>query len=1207
MWRVIAVFPRGAVRRDSMIVSRLWSWGLGGLMAVGMAGVWSGARGANRPAPPHPATPAAAKKGAAPRVERIRPPLAFEENQGQTDRSARYLSRGADYTLFLTPTEAVLALHEKSEARNQRSESLERSRRRSSPARLRTLAMRLKGANPAPRLGAEERLPGVSHYLRGGDPSRWQRNVPHYRRVRYEQVYPGIDLVYYGREGQLEYDFVVAPGADPDRIALAFRGATGARVDGGGDLLLETDGGIVRQKRPVCYQTAGGRRVPVAGRYVLAGCAGGRGETGVRFELGRYDRSRPLVIDPVIAFSTYHGGRSSDVARGVAAGDDGSLYVTGATYSTNFPTTDPYQATLRGDRDAFVSKLDPSGSTLLYSTYLGGTSDDAAMAVAVDQSGSATVVGWTYSSSFPNRGGAQPAYKGGSDAFVARLTPGGNDLVYSTFLGGRSEERAYAVALAADGDAWVTGSTASPDLPVFNPLIATLRGYIDAFVTRVQSDGTGFAYSSYLGGRDYEYGIDIAVDGQSRAVVTGYTYSDNFPISNAYQRTRKGSGDVFLTRLSESGLASSTYFGGSDHESGNSVAIGADGAIYLAGATRSRDFPVLNAVQRSAAPQYGYDVFVTAFSSDALSLVYSTYLGGALEDIATSVAVDRSGSAYVAGYTQSANFPVQDPIQGTRSGSEFDAFVARLAPGGDSLLYSTYLGGTQGDYAYGIAVTEERRAYIVGETTSTNFPVLNARQPTIGAGPDGFVTAIYGIDAPSNPYWTDGPASPIVSLRATWTPPTFVGPGLRNYRIQVKEDSRNLSTGPYVVEMDLPATAVRKTFTNLNGLRAGHWYAFRIRAVSTDDVVGPWSKVSQLSAVAMGSISGRVTRNDGVAVNGATVEALVRGTTTVARRVTTDRVGRFILPALAQGSYDIRVTHSDTSRATFTNSGAGYTVTPNAVTTVNVEVRALVLGSIYGVAIRASDTAPIGNVVVRAYRWGTNTLLASSITAYNGLYVLPRVLVGNARLEFTSGGFHPLVLTSPIAVTAGASSRQDVALELDDTDVPWTGNGSITGLTTLSDGVTPLPNVRIAVLKPVTRVVYSDMQGRFVLPELPQIFPPSYCRFNFSKEGYQGSTYDVEVHAGYNAVWNLRLHPLATIEGRILVGSVAGNGVSVTAQNSANSFVATSVAGADGRYRLIVPGLIVLPPYTVSARYLAEQQHQRYVAPGGTVTVNFTF
>jgi uncharacterized protein (TIGR03437 family) len=718
--------------------------------------------------------------GAAVRIEEAygRLPLSFEPNQGQTDARVRFVSHGPGYALFLTGDGAVLSLHAGGPQRRPRTAGpgLFASGPWAEPGPARpavTLSLRLVNANPGAQLEPLDELPGKSNYFLGNDPSQWRTNVPNYARVRYRQVYPGIDLVYYGnpakarqdpaKAGQLEYDFVVAAGADPKAIRLAVEGADATEVSAEGDLVLRAGGEEARFRRPVVYQETAGRRREIAGRFVLATpqpaaarpwSAPRPGEVVARnlsrqsrdphsaelgFEVGAYDPSLPLVIDPTLAYSTYLGGSGEDFGSGIAVDAAGNAYVTGYTGSTNFPTANPLQGANRGApevSDVFVAKLNAAGSALVYSTYLGGSSYDYGSGIAVDAAGNAYVTGYTSSTNFPTANPLQATNAGGYyDAFVAKLSAAGSALVYSTYLGGSARDYGNGIAVDAAGNAYVTGSTYSTDFPMANPF-QTSRGDFDAFVAKLNAAGSALVYSTYLGGSNSDYGNGIAVDAAGNAYVTGQTYSTNFPTANPLQATNALRGDVFVAKLSANGsaLVYSTYLGGSGTDYGYGIAVDSAGNAYVTGLTTSTNFPTANSFQASNAG--GTDVFVAKLNAAGSALVYSTYLGGSSSDFGYGIAVDAAGNAYVTGQTYSTNFPTANPLQATNAGNGDEVFVAKVNPAGSALVYSTYLGGSRSDCGDGIAVDSAGNAYVTGTTSSTNFPIANAFQSSNPGGYD---------------------------------------------------------------------------------------------------------------------------------------------------------------------------------------------------------------------------------------------------------------------------------------------------------------------------------------------------------------------------------------------------------------------------------------------------------------------------------------
>ncbi len=705
-------------------------------------------------------------------------PLPFETNLGQTDSEVKFLARGAGYTVFLTPSEAVLVLRSPQTSDQTPAPVVARLDRRARgqreretrPQRAATVVrLGLVGANPDPGVVGLEPLSGKANYFTGNDPQKWRTGIPTYAKVRYRDVYPGVDVVYYGAQQQLEYDFVVAPGADPTRIRLAVTGAEALSVDAAGDLVLQTASGALRLHKPLIYQVRDGVRQEIAGGYVLLG------KDRVGFRVAAYDTGRPVVIDPVLSYSTYLGGGSSDIGYGIAVDSAGNAYVTGTTFSSDFPTVNALQPTRHGYYDAFVAKLNPAGSALVYSTYLGGRSQDYGYGIAVDSAGNAYVTGTTFSSDFPTVNALRPGLSGSADAFVAKLNAAGSALVYSTFLGGSdfvfltefglayAYDSGSAIAVDSAGNAYVTGTTPAFDFPTVNALQPTLAGFANAFVAKLNPAGSALVYSTFLGGSsgscdEYGFcypasddGLGIAVDSTGNAYVTGTTPSPDFPTVNALQPTLHGYYDAFVAKLNAAGsaLVYSTYLGGSDYDSGYGIAVDSAGNAYVSGTTSSSDFPTASPLQPALG---GYqDAFAAKLDPAGSALVYSTYLGGNGGSQGFGIAVDSAGNAYVTGATTSSDFPTANPLQPALGGYQ-DAFVAKLDPAGSALVYSTYLGGSYhfcdeygfcyGDYGRGIAVDGAGSAYVTGATFASDFPTVNALQPTLRGASNAFVAKI---------------------------------------------------------------------------------------------------------------------------------------------------------------------------------------------------------------------------------------------------------------------------------------------------------------------------------------------------------------------------------------------------------------------------------------------------------------------------------
>lgn len=688
-----------------------------------------------------------------------RMPLSFEAGRGRDEGAADFFVRGAGYALFLRPTEAAFVL------RNDEGKAASNPKSEIRVSQSKVLRMRFAGANADARAEGTDELEGKANYFVGNDPSKWRTNVETYARVRYAEVYEGVDLVYYGNQRQLEYDFRVAPGAEARAVSLKFEGADKVEINKDGDLMLKVGGETIRQPKPFAYQETAGARREVACGYSLA--KDGR----VGFDVGEYDATLPLVIDPVLVYSTYLGGSGGDQGLHIAVDSSGSAYISGFTVSTNFPTASPVQAANASFQDAFVAKVNAAGTALVYSTYLGGNGNEQARGLAVDSTGSAYVTGFTNSTNFPLANAFDATIgANGDDAFVTKLNAAGNALVYSTYLGGADPEFGQAITVDSAGNAYVTGSTFSDDFPTVNPIqAANAGGSTDAFLSKLNAAGSALVYSTYLGGGDNDSGEGIKVDSAGNAYVGGDTGSTNFPTASPIQAANAGGiSDVFVLKVNAAGnaLVYSTYLGGSLRDACEDLAIDSSGNVYVTGDTESSNFPTANAFQSTnGGTVLLQDAFVTKINAAGNALVYSTYFGGNGGEVGFGIAVDSAGNAYVAGATGSnTTLPTANAIQCARAGSA-DVFATKFNAAGSALVYSTYLGGAANDQARGVAIDSSGNAYLAGLTSSTDFPTANAIQSTFGGETapfgDAFVLKLSEASA--------GPAS---QLAFTLTNPT---------------------------------------------------------------------------------------------------------------------------------------------------------------------------------------------------------------------------------------------------------------------------------------------------------------------------------------------------------------------------------------------------------------------------------------------------
>ncbi len=661
--------------------------------------------------------------------------LRFEPNVGQLDPAVRYFARAPGYSLQLTAREARLSLGAGDSVR-----------------------LRLRNARPNPRLEPLEPLASTSSYFLGRRPESWKTAVPHYAKVRYAGLYPGIDLVFYGNGRQLEYDFVVAPGADPERIALRFDGAAGVRLEAG-ELVVRAGERELRQRAPVAYQQIDGRRVAVPAAYALAG-----GE--VRFLLGDYDRRQRLVIDPVLVYSTFLGGSNADTATAIAADSSGRIWVAGFYGGQNFPVTaDRLGESSGGGLDVFVARLNPAKSgveSLEFSAFLGGAQTEQPSAILVDDAGDVYLTGYTTSSNFPLAGEArQTSAGGGRDAFLVKLTAAdGGALLYSTFSGGPGHEEGNAIALDAARRVHIVGYTESREnFPLAGePLQGSNRGGWDSFLAvfdLTKAAAETLAYSTYFGGVSTDLATAVAVDRAGIVHLAGYTISDDFPVAgDAFFGDQKGRGDAFLAKfdLTRPGLEAliySSYFGGTELDVAYAMLFDAGGGVWLAGYTLSKNLPLAGDPAQSTNAG-NTDLFLARLDLTrpaADQLTYATYLGGGDGDVAYGMAMDAAGRIYLAGYTVSRDFPLRiNPLQAAYGGGGADGFLIQFdpsVPGPDGLRFSTYLGGRGIESVYGLTLDAAGNIYLAGFTQADGFPIREgALKESLEGITDAFVSKL---------------------------------------------------------------------------------------------------------------------------------------------------------------------------------------------------------------------------------------------------------------------------------------------------------------------------------------------------------------------------------------------------------------------------------------------------------------------------------
>ncbi|MBC8164625.1 MAG: SBBP repeat-containing protein [Bryobacteraceae bacterium] len=624
-------------------------------------------------------------------------PLSFEENRGQTDQSVRYLSRGNGYTLFLTDKDAVLSL----------------TRVEGETKFLTTdIRMRFAGSTGKAGLEASELQSGKSNYMSGSNPKLWQTGIRRFGRINYKNLYPGVDAVFYGNQRQLEYDFVVAPGVDPKQIRLEFEGTSGVAVSNAGNLVLKTALGDLEQLRPVAYQNVNGTRRQIDARYAVS-----NGKVG--FELARYDRRKPLIIDPVLQWTNFLGGTGVDTATAIAVDTAGNSYVVGSTSSVDFPASSRFLGVARGGAaDGYIIKYNTTGTTAAYATFINGNGNDQPLGVTVDATGNAFVVGSTDSTNFPLVTPVQNIYNGNQDGFALKINPGGDILVYSTYIGGLNSDTASDVKVDADGRAVIVGTTSS-----FNVFQGSVYngGSSDAFMAKLAATGNIYVYGFYLGSTGTDSASGVAVDSTGAAYVTGRTNSGSFPrtpgvLQGALSST--GVFDAFVAKVTPLGFAVySTFLGGAGIDAGVSIAVDSTFNAYVLGFTESAVFPGATTSTNAGAG----DLFLTKINPNATAIVYSRFIGGAGIELAGRLAVNpTTGIAYLTGTTQSTDFPNLNSIQVFRSGLT-DAVVVEVSPAG-ALASSTFLGGLGDETGNGIAIDGSNNIYLAGTTSSFDFP-----------------------------------------------------------------------------------------------------------------------------------------------------------------------------------------------------------------------------------------------------------------------------------------------------------------------------------------------------------------------------------------------------------------------------------------------------------------------------------------------------
>ncbi|HEX2979347.1 MAG TPA: SBBP repeat-containing protein, partial [Anaerolineaceae bacterium] len=673
-------------------------------------------------------------------------PLAFVPNEGQTASDVIYQVHDLNGTVFLTASELVFAL-----------------------ANQQTLRLGYRDSNPEVQVVGDERLSGTLNYLIGDEPDTWRTHLPVYGSVVYYDLYPGIDLRYEGQMGTVESVYTLAPRADPGLIRWQHSGVQAARIQKDGSLALYQNSAdsqpVLVEQAPLAWQEIAGRKAPVACRFYLYP------DGSLGFTLGAYDPAYALIIDPTLVYSSYIGGSEMETAGGVALDEDGNIFIAGSTGSVDFPTQSGYQTEYDGWNDVFVMKLDPSGTNLIYGTYLGGNDDDEASDIQVDATGNIYITGDTSSTDFPTRNAYQAhCAKLGmmcmGDVFLAKLNPSGDQLLYATYLGGGSADTAEGLSVGENGLVYMAGTTFSTGFPTQNAIQSSLKGSNDAFIAGLDPSLSGsdsFVFGTFLGGGGSDYGTDLALAGGNRLVVVGETVSTDFPTQDPLQASKAGDSDAFITALSLDGgsLIYSTYLGGGYQDAAYQVATNANGDAFVTGKTFSTDFPMLHAAQPSKGGDS--DAFITGINATGSAWLMSSYWGGSSTDTGYAVAVDANGAVYVGGDSYSKNFPRKDSTLVYKG--EGDAFIAKFIVGNEAAVYSTLLGGSSSDYAGNLVVDAYGHIFASGVTYSSDFPTQDGFNSAYSGNGDVFLVEISDAGAMPSSFV---PASDFYPLKGSY-------------------------------------------------------------------------------------------------------------------------------------------------------------------------------------------------------------------------------------------------------------------------------------------------------------------------------------------------------------------------------------------------------------------------------------------------------
>ncbi|MEZ2318961.1 MAG: S8 family serine peptidase [Microcoleus sp.] len=907
-------------------------------------------------------------------------PLSFIANTGQTDPNVKFQVKGAGHSIYFTPNEITFtAFQTPTEPGNTATNSA-------------IVRSSLANSNPNPTISGLEKLPGVANFILGEDLSQWRTDVPTFNGVVYQNVYQGIDRVFKGTEGQLKSEFLVAPFADPSQIKMNYSGVNNIRLRDDGALILETPLGELIDNAPIVYQDINGQRVNVPAAYNLLA------NNQVNFSLGDFDRTQPLVIDPVLAYSTYLGGSASDSANRIAVDSTGAAYIIGTTVNNFTTTPGAYQTTPAGQADFLVTKINSEGTALIYSTYIGGTGNEYGIGIAVDSQGNAYLTGQV-DPGYPTTPGSFQPTATTYNAAATKLNAAGNSLVYSTFLGGNGSALGTSIAVDSNGNAYVTGPTGD-NFPIANASQPQIGGNIDAFITKVNPTGSGLVYSTYFGGSNRDEGQGIAVDSNGNAYVSGITYSTNLPLTNPVQTTIGGGQyDAFISKFTPNGARIySTYLGGTGNDQGTSIAADSSGNAYIVGTTSSTNFPTVSPIQLLNAGGAN-DAFVSKLSAAGNSLIYSTYLGGSGDDKGDRITVDSAGNAYVTGNTTSTNFPTKNAIQNISGGGQ-DAFITSINSSGSALVDSTYLGGSGNDFGSGIAVDTSGAVYVAGSTTSTNFPTANPLQAGNGGGTnDAFITKII----PGGPQVKIVESGGSTNVAESGTTDTYTV-------VLTNQPTANvaiaLNTGTQI-----------QPIAGLNFTPANWFLPQTVTVSAVDDTIAETSPHN-------GPIAHTATSTD-AKYNGATVSFTVNGTAgnTVNAKITdNDTAGVSITPTTAtateggaNGSYSVKLNTQPTAPVTI-NLATGSQIQPITALTFTA--------TNWNVSQTVQVKAVDDNLVEGNHTGAIAHTATSTDVNYNGITILP---VNVAITDNDTAGVS-ITPTSTTATEGGANGSYSVKL-----------------------------------------------------------------------------------------------------------------------------------------------------------------------------------